>query len=357
MGRTTYIIALCFLALFLSGCDQNTDPTPDVALVNFRIDVFTADTWGAQTRSEISYAATEDEKMHTLRIIVVRPDNTVEDNRFFDLSSGLERYEAPRFEVVGREWKRVYLFANERTEVPVAGTDPVVSRKLVDYDLESIAPGHQFPTEALSNLEMHLDGNTDEVLGAIPMSECHRVWVPNKDHSCTLWITRAAVKFTFRFTNRSSVNYTLKGLTIDKLAHREYFMPRNAVYTNRVASDGTAYREITSFDVPLLGNNGYYTYGSLEGLDVSLPAGGEAKEIGPIYLLEGKYTDAADARNYSMSIVLDGVKLSSYFPQLSQLPRNTHVVVSVEVNDVEVNWQVELVPYTEKKLEPVFGLD
>ena len=191
------------------------------------------------------------------------------------------------------------------------------------------------------------------------MSESHRVWMPNEDHSCSLWITRAAVKFTFRLVNRAAANHTYRitGLTIDKLAHKEYLLPRDATYATHEAEDGTLIREITDFSVPLQGNNGYYTYGRESGMKVSVPAGDNAVVLDPIYLLEGKFTDPADKRNYSMSLWIDGAKMSSYFPDLSLLPRNTHVVVTIALTGAEAQWQVELVPYTTKILEPSFGLD
>ncbi len=117
------------------------------------------------------------------------------------------------------------------------------------------------------------------------MSESHRVWMPNEDHSCSLWITRAAVKFTFRLVNRAAANHTYRitGLTIDKLAHKEYLLP--ATQPTRRARSGGRHphvREITDFSVPLQGNNGYYTYGRESGMKVSVPAGDNAVVLDPI---------------------------------------------------------------------------
>ena len=362
MRKSAYIITLWVLVLAFGGCDRPADDASaggESMLVNLDLAIRLSDVSQAATRAEYVDAATEDELMHTLRIIVVRPDNTVEDNRLFDLTTAADRYRAPKFTVAGNEWKRIYLIANEATQIATAGTEPVVLRKLVDYDLGSIAPGHSFPREALANLEIRLDGKTDELRGPLPMSESHRVWMPNEDHSCSLWITRAAVKFTFRLVNRAAANHTYRitGLTIDKLAHKEYLLPRDATYATHEAEDGTLIREITDFSVPLQGNNGYYTYGRESGMKVSVPAGDNAVVLDPIYLLEGKFTDPADKRNYSMSLWIDGAKMSSYFPALSLLPRNTHVVVTIVLTGAEAQWQVELVPYTTKILEPSFGLD
>ena len=84
---------------------------------------------------------------------------------------------------------------------------------------------------------------------------------------------------------------------------------------------------------------------------------GQTVELDPIYQLEGKYRDPqGDARNYALRMWIDGAQLDSYFPALAQLPRNTHVVVNVAVNDTRIDWEVDLLPYTEKYLDPSFGL-
>lgn len=44
-------------------------------------------------------------------------------------------------------------------------------------------------------------------------------------------------------------------------------------------------------------------------------------------------------------------------PHLASLFRNTHVKVNIVFNDYDVNWQVDVEPYWEVKLDPEFGLD
>lgn len=75
----------------------------------------------------------------------------------------------------------------------------------------------------------------------------------------------------------------------------------------------------------------------------------------PFYLLEGKYLDSSDARNYSMSVTLDGTQYSAYFPDVASLPRNTHVVVVITIGTYGLNWSVDVFPYGEVILNPGFG--
>ena len=46
----------------------------------------------------------------------------------------------------------------------------------------------------------------------------------------------------------------------------------------------------------------------------------------------------------------------SYLPNLPHLPRNTHVVVNVTINEQDIDCVVDVRPYTEIELEPDFGL-
>ena len=113
---------------------------------------------------------------------------------------------------------------------------------------------------------------------------------------------------------------------------------------------------ITDYEVPSFGNNDYYIYEAVINVPKVLPVNQQVM-LDPIYLLEGKYTDSvSDGKNYSMSIEIDGVQLGNYFPKLSQLPRNTHVVVNITIEDTECIWEVDVLPYCAKELEPLFGL-
>ena len=60
----------------------------------------------------------EHEKMQRLRVIVVRENDVVEKNDFIGPLSPtmVSDRVSGKFEVVSREWKRIYLFVNEDNE-------------------------------------------------------------------------------------------------------------------------------------------------------------------------------------------------------------------------------------------------
>ena len=79
-------------------------------------------------------------------------------------------------------------------------------------------------------------------------------------------------------------------------------------------------------------------------------------ETANAYYLEGKYTNVNDTRNYSMSVTLDETVYEEHFPDVPQLPRNTHVVVVITLGEHGIDWTVDVCPYGEYWLYPDFGI-
>ena len=348
MSKPACIAIAFFACLLFAGCSDTAGddavPVTEPATVNLRIDVALADI-SEVVRSTRGYEDAEgpNEKMQMLRIVIVRPDGTVEANRLIELATAATEHGYESFKVIGKETKQVYIFVNERTTVPDNG----VNRRLAPEALNRISVGQAFPATELTEATIQLNGADELLVGALPMSDCHEVYVPDIDVERTLFVTRAAVKFSFLIINETSRTISLEELSIDKMARREYYLPRVSEYGKE--------HEIVEYDVPLIENNEYYTFRKEIGRTAKID---EKIALSPIYLLEGKYRDADDIRNYKLSLKLNGSATPyGYFDQLPQLPRNTHAVVTITVRDTEINWEVDIVPYGEKALFPIFGLD
>ena len=301
-------------------------------------------------------AMTDGEKMQTLRIVIVRPDGSIEHNRLLDFSATAKgAYTSVSdvvFEVIGGERKKIYLFANENARKAAAAEG--VTESVVQYDLASLAVGGTFPEQELSDLRISLNSDTDELPGsALPMSECHTIDMPASDYHTDLYITRAAVKFSYLFDNQSGKSYELSSLTISKASSIEYYLPRVSYAGDPLAGDYS----VSGFEVPNTGNNNYYLYKKPLGKTITAEGddGSGVTALEPFYLLEGKYLDSSDSRNYSMSVTLDGTQYSAYFPDVASLPRNTHVVVVITIGTYGLNWSVDVFPYGEVILNPGFG--
>ncbi len=345
MKRVASVLILCLAllpAFFACSPAVDCNVAGDApGFVNLDISVVLSDVSDALTKADDKDAANDNEKMQSLRIVIVRPDLTVEANRRINLKAVLN-HEEEYFKVAANERKMIYLFVNEDTEI-VSESDNI-RRRVVDYELGNIIVGRPFPKEEIENLTINMDSRTGQLSGPLPMSGMHYVDVPGKDHSCSLFVARAAVKFTFRITNKSSKDIGLNGLAISKMASKEWYMPR---------AEYNADREIIDYEVPPFdGDNGYYIFRN--DFSPSIPLSGSTFELKPIYLLEGKYN-----KGYSLSIMLNGSeRRMADFDNLPMLARNTHVVVNITIKEGAKNtWEVDVVPYDEIDLGPVFGLD
>lgn len=363
-----HISALLAAAVMAAGCNIWDDYDPNGILSDLTISVTVSDTPGAPlpkngaTRVDVNPGdyiapAHDGEKMQELRIMILRPgsvngtDTTwvVEHNRYMDFS-GRAYMEVGKitFKVYGPEWKKVYLFVNENTEKTAA--DGQTREKLVKYDFDSLAPGDEFPMQTIRSLEISLNESSEEVPSyALPMSECHNVKMPATDYHKDLYVTRAATKFTYIFDNQTSQQFDLSQIVINKGSNREYYMPR-ITYSSDPLSGSF---DVSDYVVPNVENNNYYSI--RKGYATSVE-GSKVTTLDPIYLLEGKYTDPDDERNYSMSATLNGIVYEEYFPDVPQLPRNTHVVVVITLRDQGIEWTVDVCPYGEYWLYPDFGI-
>jgi len=178
------------------------------------------------------------------------------------------------------------------------------------------------------------------------------------NQSTEVWLHRAAVKFTFRMRNNTSRKYTVTDLSLGGMSTAMYLMPKG------ITMGGKDGKTITAFDaVPDAA-----TYDIVRTLAVELPAKAADATDGewillfdkPLYALEGKLLENNAPNNYPLSITLDGLISSEMNLKEVQLPRGTHVYVNITLNkieDLDFDWQIDLVPYAGVTLEPDFGLD
>lgn len=368
MSRSVFIVLLFAVSLGLISCSKGEYAEEMPALMTLKINVGMSGTW-PKTRTDHSGAENDDEKMHTLRIIIVRPSGIVEKTEYIDLENepAIERI-CEFGGIVSGENKRIFLVVNEHsTKTEENG----IVERVVPYDFTKIEEGKLFPADTVYNLAIRLNGKTERLSGPLPMSDMHQVEVPrySPDEQEHIWETeltvrRAAVKFTYYVTNESDKDLRVVGLEMEKMAQREYFMPREL-------GDG-------SFIVPSVnGNNEYYLFEHDFLTAVGLPAKKEKVDLlrqageKPIYLLEGKYeddgTDKEDAMlNYKMALKLQCDELGpaswkttfEYLPDLPEyLRRNTHVVVHATIRpDLEIKCEVHVHPYIGVSLDPDFGI-
>lgn len=374
------IIAIAMLAIPILSCssDNVDEPkTEDERKAMLILNVYAGDS-AAEPSSRANDDASEEveyaqpayvyERMHTLRVIIVRPTGVVEHNEFLsgDIpEQGSSEYHGVRLEVIGGEKKAVYIFANE------AG---------VPYDFNSIRIGQSFPAEAIAQLQLTaseggvLFDNTGSEKTYIPMSELFEIDVkaPEPDGSdmeqfSDLFITRAAVKFGFFFSLEETISQDLyiESLSISKLGNTEFFLPKDAEYSPSKDVLGFYDRYISAYSVPNSVTNNDYTFAFPEDFKfTSASSVSDQKEFTPqLYFSEtglDTYSVTATLKFYKNKekteeekVVIGPLQLDN----LPKLPRNTYVKINAKIATKNLKVAVDVVPYTAVWLEPKFGFD
>lgn len=348
----TRLLLLSLASFLFAGCifsEMETGKTDVSVTLSLRIDVTNLPICTPATKG-YEDPESDGEKMQKLRIIIIRPDGTVEHNKFIDLTSPAMTA-VHKFEVIGDEQKTIWLVANEN--------NPAVT-----FNFASLAVGNVVARSVLEGETIQMNSNDETLQTPLPMSSITTVHMPGEDYSENLQIVRAATKFTYIIDNNTSSPLYLSKLKISKSARKAYLFPRITSssswgdYTDGgttvTVPDGML---IEDYEVPMVGNNEYYEF--QKDCSLSVAAGSEVK-IAPFFLLEGKYTDGdSGGKNYSTALTINGLDYSDFLPDLPQLPRNTHAVVRATFSknniDLTVSVTVEVLPYGEVILEPGFG--
>lgn len=335
-------------------------------------------------------AANKYELIHTLRIVIIRnakdtingvvqetESPRVEHNKLFVLSeSGVVRYDDMKFLVRGGEKKRIYILANEAA---------------VPYDFTKLEIGQLYNNEIESvKIEAGDNGvlfdNSGENKVYIPMCEVYdNIDVPIPQHpeeyymdAGMMFITRAAVKFTFSVQAPEGSGLYLKDVTFNTVANKEFFLPNETTY--EPAKEENPLENWEDADDPDLYGRFITTYTTPTDTvcrPVTIaPEGGIAfgqKPVTwtpPLYFCEtGLIAKEELTTPYSVGITIavkdeegnfvEGSELT-FAPKplqnLPTLPRNTHVKVNITLTSSgDINFVVIEAPFNSVELKPGFG--
>lgn len=336
------------------------------------------------------------EKMHSLRVIIVRDERLadipyypelrdsvgyIEHNKYYGFNDGGQlMFDNMVFKVRAGEKKKIYLIANELF---------VTANTKVDFD--DLEVGTEYPTDLLEDMVLKtsstspiLFSNTSPT-GAyyVPMSESFGIDIPlpekptDRDIYRKYFVTRAAVKFSF-VVNTDDANYPntgllLKNIIFNSVGNREYFLPRETKYFPEKDVEDSPFpdggRFIDEYVVPSDGNKlSSVTFSPNIPLQYYTDENTELENIvkgylyaPPLYFPESQTSNG----QYSVSVTLgtEGSTKDDYtfdpfvLPNLSSLPRNTHVIVNITLTESNITATVKLVPYIGVTLDPTFGFN
>lgn len=332
----------------------------------------------------------DNEKMHSVRVIVLHENGTVEHNKFYSLD-GAQVQIAILLKVTPDEKKKIYLFANEESVSAVEGVADVNSTLSAFF--HTYVEGMSGFEDAVNGLYFAPDYSAGK---PIPMSSMYEIDFPEKGNfDGVFYVVRVATKFTVNFKNWRGEEVTVENFSIESHADKNFLMAHVNSYpdtqnpeTNQkyptwidwlkavsdasnVDSDAATNRFgwLTDYRLPEQTTAKVYTH---EGLKIGKPTvdienpdnsePGVANVVPVFYLPESKNLKQEGAtivgeQEYTLSINIVG-RAETFVCKLDKLKalfRNTHLVVNITMyNSNEI--VVDVIPYSEVILEPEFGL-
>lgn len=332
----------------------------------------------------------DNEKMHSVRVIILHPDGKVEHNKFYALD-GAQEQRSILLKVTPNEKKKIYLFANEESVSAVEGVADVNSTLSAFF--HTYVEGMSGFEDAVNGLYFAPDYSAGK---PIPMSSMYEIDFPEKGNfDGVFYVVRVATKFTVNFKNWRGEEVTVENFSIESHADKNFLMAHVNSYpdtqnpeTNQkyptwidwlkavsdasnVDSDAATNRFgwLTDYRLPEQTTAKVYTH---EGLKIGKPTvdienpdnsePGVANVVPVFYLPESKNLKQEGAtivgeQEYTLSINIVG-RAETFVCKLDKLKalfRNTHLVVNITMyNSNEI--VVDVIPYSEVILEPEFGL-
>lgn len=329
----------------------------------------------------------DNEKMHSVRIIILHSDGTVEHNKFYALDGPMAQHSI-LLKVASDESKKVFLFANEESVDAVEGNGSI-GGSLSSF-LDSYREGSSGFESAVNSLYFAPDYTGGK---NIPMSSFYVVEMPGQGTiEKTFYVVRVATKFTVNFLNWRGEDVRVENFSIASHADKNYLMAHvDDSQQNRDLLNGKTWIEwlkdvsdassendsyetteavgwLKDYRLPESANMTVtYTHGTVTigkpKVDINNPSNskpGVAQNIPFFYLPESKNIKAGATdgeQEYQLTIKIDGrdETFVSTLPHLKALFRNTHVLVNITLyKTLEI--EVDVIPYSEVILDPSFGV-
>ena len=382
-------IVVCLMAFtlpFMVACSSQEESLPDhVTEAVLYLNIATME----QTRASVTELP-DNEKMRSVRVIVLHTDGTVEHNRYYSLE-GPQVQKYILLKVKPDEKKKILLFANEESVSTVEGVNVAGENQTLTAFFNSYTKNMPGFEAAANNLYFAPDYSSGK---PIPMSSLYEIDFPEKGNfDGTFYVVRVAAKFTINFMNWRGEEVTVKDFTIESHADKNFLMAHvNDSEQNRQLFKGKSWidwlKEVSDastenddyatteavgwlkdYELPAQADRARtYTHGTVivgvPTVDITTPDNskpGLARDVPVFYLPESMNLKAGTTdgeQEYTMTININGRSepFVCKLPNLKALFRNTHVVVNITLyNSMEI--EVDVIPYSEVFLDPVFGLD
>lgn len=332
----------------------------------------------------------DNEKMKTLRVIILHEDGTVEHNKFFRLENPQENHTV-LLNVKSDEGKQIYFFANEESMDEVRyqtggqeKTSPSLTGFFEIYKEEDEASKN---FESVVNTLYFAPQYSDDAgrFMPIPMSAAYSLTEEDTKPGRLekhFYVVRVATKFKVNFINLRNEEVTVSQFIIENHADKNFLMAHiEDTERNRILFNGKSWIEwlkdvseassgdddqdatekagwLKDYELPKETKEMTYIYENpisvgkptinKDDPDNSKP--GVASVVPVFYLPESKNlkADATDGeQEYTMTVTIAGIKktFSIPLPNLKALFRNTYVVVNVTFKGDQIYFTVTVKPW------------
>lgn len=377
-------IAVCLTAFalpFMVACNSQEESLTDTTEAALYLNIEPI----VQSRAGVAELP-DNEKMKSVRVVVLHADGTVEHNRDFSLEDA-QAQKTILLKVTPDEKKRIFLFANEESVSAVEGVTGE-NQTLTDF-FESYTDGDSGFEDAVNGLYFAPDYSGGK---PIPMSSMYEIDFPAKGNfDGTFYVVRVATKFMVNFINWRGEDVIVDRFTIASHADKNFLMAhvgdseQNRLLFNgktwinwlKEVSDASSENDdyatteaagwLKDYELPTQVKAETYTHGTVivgkQTIDTENPANskpGVAENVPVFYLPESKNTKAGATdgeQEYTMTIYINGRSepFVCKLPNLKALFRNTHVVVNITMYH-NLDLSVDVIPFTPIDLKPDYGL-
>lgn len=358
---------------FMAACCGREESLQEAAETALYMNVGTI----GNTKSALSELY-DNERMTTLRVIILHEDGTVEHNRFFSLAVP-QTFRYILLKVTPDENKKIFLFANEESVDLVEGVGG--DNMTLSAFFDSYAEGASGFAEDVDGLYFAPDYSNGR---PIPMSSMYEIAVPEKGNVTeTFYLVRVATRFRINFMNWRNDKVVVNGFSIANHADKNFLMAHvNDSERNRLLFKGKTWIEwlkevseassendsyevteaagwLKDYELPAQANmSKTYTYGrvtvGLPAADPGHPDGQKpgVADVAPVFYLpesSSLKTGATDGeQEYTLSISVEDRDEPFVFtmPNLKALFRNTDVLVNISMyNGPEIRFKLTVEPW------------
>lgn len=376
-------IAVCLTAFalpFMVACNSQEESLTDTTEAALYLNIEPI----VQSRAGVAELP-DNEKMKSVRVVVLHADGTVEHNSYFSLENA-QIQKTILLKVTPNEKKRIFLFANEES-VSAVESMTGENQTLTDF-FESYTDGDSGFEDAVNGLYFAPDYSDGK---PIPMSSMYEIDFPAKGNfDGTFYVVRVATKFMVNFINWRGEDVIVDNFTIASHADKNFLMAHvGNSEQNRLLFNGKTWinwlKEVSDassedddyatteaagwlkdYQLPT-STKAEYTHGTVivgkQTIDTENPANskpGVAENVPVFYLPESKNPKAGATdgeQEYTMTIYINGRSepFVCKLPNLKALFRNTHVVVNITMYH-NLDLSVDVIPFTPIDLKPDYGL-